>query len=284
MRAGAPDGVAQTLLIGSEAVEGVLADPRVRAATCTGSTAAGAAVGSLAGRYHKKSVLELGGSDPYIVLPSADVDEAARMGVQARCQNNGQSCIAAKRFIVHEAIADEFERQFVAAMSALDMGDPTSSRTDVGPLATEEGRTILEEQVADALAHGATLLCGGRTPSGPGWFYPPTVLRDLTAEMRIHQEEVFGPVAQLYRVGTVDEAIGLANATPFGLGANVWTKNPAEQDRCIRELDAGMVFVNGMTTSYPELPFGGVKDSGYGRELSALGIREFCSVKTIWVR
>jgi len=282
-RAGFPDGAFQTLLIGSDLVERVLRDPRLVAATLTGSTPAGQSVASVAGHEIKKTVLELGGSDAFVVLPSADVDKAAEVGVVARCQNNGQSCIAAKRFIVHEAVADEFERRFVERMAALRLGDPMEDSTDLGPLATEQGRRDVEELVADAVDHGARVLVGGQRPDGPGWFYPATVVTGITPEMRMYSEEVFGPVAQLYRVADADEALEVANATEFGLGSNVWTNDPAEQERFIRDMVAGAVFVNGMTTSYPELPFGGVGISGYGRELSAHGIREFCNIKAIWV-
>jgi len=283
-RAGFPDGVFQTLLIGSDLVERVLRDPRVAAATLTGSTPAGQAVGRVAGEEIKKTVLELGGSDAFVVLPSADLDQAAEVAVVSRCQNNGQSCISAKRFIVHEAVADEFERRFVERMAALRLGDPMEESTDLGPLASEQGRSDVEELMADAVAKGAAVLLGGTTPDGPGWYYPATVVTGITPQMRMFTEEVFGPVAQLYRVSSLDEALELANATPFGLGSNIWTNDPAEQDRAVRDLDAGAVFVNGMTTSYPELPFGGVKTSGYGRELSAHGIREFCNIKTVWIR
>jgi succinate-semialdehyde dehydrogenase / glutarate-semialdehyde dehydrogenase len=282
-RAGFPDGVFQTLLIGSDLVERVLRDPRVAAVTLTGSTPAGQAVARVAGEEIKKTVLELGGSDAFVVLPSADLDRAAEVAVVSRCQNNGQSCISAKRFIVHEAVADEFERRFVDRMAALRLGDPMEESTDLGPLATEQGRSDVEELVGDAVANGATVLLGGTTPDGPGWYYPATVVTGITPKMRMFSEEVFGPVAQLYRVPGVDEALELANATPFGLGSNVWTNDAAEQDRAVRDIDAGAVFVNGMTTSYPELPFGGVKCSGYGRELSAHGIREFCNIKTVWI-
>jgi succinate-semialdehyde dehydrogenase/glutarate-semialdehyde dehydrogenase len=282
-RAGFPDGVFQTLLIGSDQVERVLRDGRVRAATLTGSEPAGRSVAAIAGSEVKKTVLELGGSDAYVVMPSADVARAAEVGVTARAQNNGQSCIAAKRFIVHETVADGFERAFVGRMSTLRVGDPMEDTTDVGPLATEQGRRDVEELVDDAVSQGATVLCGGRRLDGPGWFYPPTVLAGITPVMRMYREEVFAPVAQLYRVRDVDEAIALANATDFGLGSNAWTDDPGEQERFVRDLDAGMVFVNGMTTSFPELPFGGVRRSGYGRELSAHGIREFCNVKSVWV-
>src|SRR6185369_17614183 len=278
-----PDGAFQTLLIGSDQVARVLTDPRVHAATLTGSEAAGRAVASIAGREVKKTVLELGGSDAFVVMPSADLDRAAQVATTARCQNNGQSCIAAKRFIVHTDVYDAFAAKFVREMSALVVGDPNDEATGVGPLATEQGRRDIEEQVADAVAHGATVLCGGSTPDGPGWYYPPTVVADLTPEMRMYAEEVFGPVAGLYRVDSYEEAIAVANSTPFGLGSNAWTNDADEQHRFIEDLDAGAVFINGMTTSYPELPFGGVRNSGYGRELSAHGIREFCNLKTVWV-
>ncbi|BFU44775.1 NADP-dependent succinic semialdehyde dehydrogenase [Krasilnikovia sp. MM14-A1004] len=283
LRAGFPEGAFRTLLIPSDAVAAVLSDPRIRAATLTGSEAAGRAVAATAGQALKKTVLELGGSDPFVVLPSADVDRAARVATTARCQNNGQSCIAAKRFIVHDDVYDAFVDRFVAHMSALTVGDPAAEGTEIGPLATRQGRSDVDALVRDAVARGATLRCGGRPPTGPGWFYPPTVLTDVTAEMRMFGEEVFGPVAAVYRVSSYREAVALANATAFGLGANAWTTDPAEQERLITDLEAGAVFVNGMVTSYPQLPFGGVKDSGYGRELSAVGIREFCNLKTVWV-
>ncbi|HEY4409588.1 MAG TPA: NADP-dependent succinic semialdehyde dehydrogenase [Acidimicrobiia bacterium] len=282
-RAGFPAGAFQTLLIGSDLVERVLRDRRVAAATLTGSTPAGQAVARVAGEEIKKTVLELGGSDAFVVMPSADLDKAAEVAVTSRCQNNGQSCISAKRFIVHEAAADEFQRRFVDRMAALRLGDPTDEATDIGPLATQQGRRDVEELMADATAKGAKVLVGGEAPGGPGWFYPATVVVDVTPEMRMYHEEVFGPVAQLYRVADIDEAVELANATEFGLGSNAWTDDAAEQERFVRDLAAGAVFINGMTTSYPDLPFGGVKTSGYGRELSAHGIREFCNAKTIWI-
>jgi len=282
-RAGFPEGAFQTLLVGSGQIEAILRDPRVKAATLTGSEPAGRAVAAVAGDRIKPTVLELGGSDAFVVMPSADVGEAVRVAVISRCQNNGQSCISAKRFIVHRDIADDFEARFVAAMEALVVGDPLAEATDVGPLATEQGRTDVEQLVADAVEKGATVRCGGQRPAGPGWFYPPTVLTGVTPQMRMYREEVFGPVAQLYRVADLDEAIEVANATDFGLGSNIWTSDAAEQQRFIRDSEAGAVFVNGMTTSYPELPFGGVKNSGYGRELAAHGIRAFCNAKTIWV-
>ena len=282
-RAGFPPDVFQTLLIGSDQVEGVLRDKRVVAATLTGSTPAGEAIGAIAGSEIKHSVLELGGSDPYLVLPSADVAKAAEVAVTARCQNNGQSCIAAKRFIIHADVYDQFCELFVRGMEALTVGDPMDPATDVGPLATEAGLAGVIEMVNDAVEKGATVLCGATRPDGPGWYYPPTVVAGITPGMRMFDEEVFGPVAALFRVESLDEALAVANATDFGLGSNAWTNDPAEQERCVLELEAGMVFINGMTTSYPELPFGGVKSSGYGRELAAQGIREFCNAKAVWV-
>ncbi|MEU7610120.1 NADP-dependent succinic semialdehyde dehydrogenase [Micromonospora sp. NPDC049204] len=282
-RAGFPEGAFTTVLVGSDAVETILADPRVRAATLTGSEPAGRSIAQIAGRELKKTVLELGGSDPFVVMPSADVDRAAEVATTARCQNNGQSCIAAKRFIVHTDVFDAFAEKFAANMAALRVGDPMDPDTDVGPLASERGRDEVHAQVRDAVDNGATVLCGGELPTGEGWFYPPTVVTDLTPTMRMWSEEVFGPVAGLFRVSSYEEAIEVANGTNFGLGSNAWTRDPAEQERFATDLDAGNVFINGMTTSYPELPFGGVKNSGYGRELSALGMREFCNTKTVWV-
>ena len=281
-RGGFPQGSFSTLLVGSAEVEGVIRDPRVKAVTLTGSEPAGRSVASIAGSSIKKAVLELGGSDPFIVMPSADVDTAARVAVSSRTGNNGQSCIAAKRFIVHAEVYDEFAAKFVERMAALTVGDPMLAATDVGPVATESGRADLAELVDDALANGATALVGGTMPDGPGWFYPPTVIADITPAMRLHQEETFGPVASLYRVADAAEAIALANGTDFGLSSNVWTSDPHEKQLFTRSLEAGAVFLNGMTISYPELPFGGIKVSGYGRELAAAGIREFCNLKTIW--
>ncbi|MFI6253081.1 NADP-dependent succinic semialdehyde dehydrogenase [Streptomyces sp. NPDC051016] len=281
-RAGFPEGCFQTLLIGAGAVDDVLRDERVRAATLTGSEPAGRAVAATAGEMIKKTVLELGGSDPYVVMPSADIDRAARIAVTARVQNNGQSCIAAKRFIVHTAVYDAFAERFVAAMTALRTGDPMDEGTDVGPLASEQGRKDLEELVEDARRSGAEVLCGGQRPDGPGWYYPPTVLAGIHRDMRIHREEAFGPVATLYRAGDLNEAVLIANDSPFGLSSNVWTRDEAEVDRFVRDLEAGGVFVNGMTASHPAFPFGGVKRSGYGRELSGHGIREFCNITTVW--
>jgi succinate-semialdehyde dehydrogenase/glutarate-semialdehyde dehydrogenase len=282
-RAGFPAGTFQTLLIGSARVEQILRDDRVVAATLTGSGPAGQSVASIAGSEIKKVVLELGGSDPFIVMPSTDLAAAAQVAAFARCINNGQSCIAAKRFIVHDAVYDEFERLFVEQMSAKRVGDPMLDGTDVGPLSSEQQRDDVEKLVADAVSKGARALCGGAAPDGPGFYYPPTVLASITPAMRVHAEEVFGPVATLYRVADIDEAIELANGTEFGLGANAWTNDEGEQDRFIRDLAAGMVFINGNVTSYPELPFGGVRNSGHGRELSYHGIREFCNIKTVWV-
>ncbi|MER7420062.1 NADP-dependent succinic semialdehyde dehydrogenase [Micromonospora peucetia] len=282
-RAGFPEGAFSTLLVGSGEVDRVLSDPRVRAATLTGSEGAGRSIAQIAGRELKKTVLELGGSDPFVVMPSADLDRAAEVATTARCQNNGQSCIAAKRFIVHADVFDAFAEKFATNMSALRVGDPMDPATDVGPLASEGGRDEIHAQVRDAADKGATVLCGGEPPTGPGWFYPPTVVTDLRPEMRMWSEEVFGPVAGLFRVSSYDEAVEVANGTSFGLGSNAWTRDREEQERFATDLDAGSVFVNGMTTSYPELPFGGVKNSGYGRELSALGMREFCNTKTVWV-
>ncbi|WP_329341805.1 NADP-dependent succinic semialdehyde dehydrogenase [Streptomyces sp. NBC_00663] len=281
-QAGYSEGVFQTLLIGSGAVEEILRDERVKAATLTGSEPAGRSVAATCGDMVKKTVLELGGSDPYVVMPSADIDRAAEIAVTARVQNNGQSCIAAKRFIVHADVYDTFAEKFVRGMQQLTVGDPMDEATDVGPLATEQGCADLEELVDDATRSGARVLCGGERPDGDGWYYRPTVLTDLTRDMRIHREEAFGPVATLYRVSDLDEAVLLANDSPFGLSSNVWTRDEAEVDRFVRDLEAGAVYVNGMTASHPAFPFGGVKRSGYGRELSGHGIREFCNITTVW--
>ncbi|MCW2622418.1 MAG: aldehyde dehydrogenase [Frankiales bacterium] len=281
--AGFPADVFQTLLIGSDLVEQVLRDDRVAAATLTGSEGAGVAIATTAGNVLKKVVLELGGSDPFIVMPSADLARAAKVATTSRNQNNGQSCIAAKRFIVHADVAAEFERLFAAEIAALVVGDPMDDATDVGPLATEQGRDDVEALVQDAVRKGARVVVGGERPAGDGWWYPPTLLADVTPDMELYYEEVFGPVAQLHVVPDIDAAIEVANATRFGLGSNAWTTEPAEQDRFVSDLAAGAVFLNGMTTSYAQLPFGGVKASGHGRELAAHGIREFCNIKTVWV-
>jgi succinate-semialdehyde dehydrogenase / glutarate-semialdehyde dehydrogenase len=280
-RAGFPDGVFQTLLVGSDAVDRVLADERVRAATLTGSEGAGAAVASSAGRRIKKTVLELGGSDPFVVMPSADLDTAVATAVQARHINNGQSCIAAKRFIVHQAVADRFIDGFVARTSALVVGDPMDERTDVGPLATESIRDELADQVERSVAAGARVRTGGSIPDRQGWFYTPTVLTDLPADSAAVCEETFGPVAAIIVVGSLEEAIERANATEFGLGASAWTREPAEAERLVAEIEAGCVFVNRMVASDPRLPFGGVKKSGYGRELGRWGMLEFVNTKAV---
>ncbi len=281
-RGGFPEGAFTTLLIGSGEVKAVIEDRRVRAVTLTGSEPAGRSVASIAAAEVKKSVLELGGSDPFIVMPSADLDAAVATAVDARTVNNGQSCISAKRFLVHDAVYDEFVPRFAAAMAALRMGDPLAEETQIGPLATAGGRDELAELVDDARARGADILTGGSVPDGTGWFYPPTVVAGVTPAMRLHLEEAFGPVATVYRVADADEAIALANVTDFGLSSSVWTTDDAERDRFAREIEAGAVFVNGMTVSHPELPFGGIKNSGFGRELAAAGIREFCNLKTVW--
>jgi succinate-semialdehyde dehydrogenase / glutarate-semialdehyde dehydrogenase len=282
-RGGFPEGSFGTLLIGSREVAAVIEDPRIVAVTLTGSEPAGRAVAATAAAQVKKAVLELGGSDPFIVLPSADLDAAVATAVTARIANNGQSCIAGKRFIVHEDIYDRFADAFADAMGALRVGDPSDEATQVGPLASESGVSDLVELVDDALDRGAVALTGGKTVDGPGWFYPPTVITGITPEMRLYHEEAFGPVASLYRVRDIDEAIELANATDFGLSSAAWTNDPDEQQKLVREIQAGAVFVNGMTASHPELPFGGIKNSGFGRELAADGIREFCNLKTVWV-
>ncbi|MER6715003.1 NADP-dependent succinic semialdehyde dehydrogenase [Streptomyces sp. NPDC000877] len=281
-RAGFTEGCFQTLLIGSAAVDDVLRDERVKAATLTGSEPAGRAVASTAGEMIKKTVLELGGSDPFVVMPSADLDRAAKVAVTARVQNTGQSCIAAKRFIVHADVYDAFAERFAEGMKALKVGDPLAEDTEVGPLSSEQGLRDLEELVDDAVRGGARVLCGGERPEGPGWYYAPTVLAGITREMRIHREEAFGPVATLYRAADLDEAVLIANDSPFGLSSNVWTRDEDEVDRFVRDLEAGGVFFNGMTASHPAFPFGGVKRSGYGRELSGHGIREFCNITTVW--
>lgn len=281
-RAGFPEGAFTTLLIGSREVDAVVKDPRIKAVTLTGSEPAGRAVASSAAAEVKKAVLELGGSDPFIVMPSADLDAAVKTAVTARTQNNGQSCIAGKRFIVHAEVYDAFRDKFVAAMEALKVGDPLDESVQVGPVATESGRDELAELVDDARAKGAQVLTGGVRPDGPGWFYPPTVVADVKPGMRLHLEEAFGPVATLYKVSDADEAIELANGTDFGLSSAAWTNDPAEQEKFTAELEAGGVFLNGMTISYPELPFGGIKNSGFGRELGEPGIKEFTNMKTVW--
>ena len=283
-RAGFPEGAFQTLLIGSDQVERVLDNPRVMAVTLTGSAAAGSSVAKAAGERIKKTVLELGGSDPFIVMPSADLDEAVKTAVKARVINNGQSCIAAKRFIVAEEIADEFERRFVEGMESLKVGDPMDKTTDIGPLATEDILETLEEQAQETVAQGARLLTGGQRLMRAGYYFAPTVLTDIPTDSPAYLEEMFGPVASLFRVRDLDEAIRLANDTTFGLAASAWTNDDEERDRLIDEIDAGLVFINAMVASDPRLPFGGVKSSGYGRELSREGIREFVNIKTVWIK
>jgi succinate-semialdehyde dehydrogenase/glutarate-semialdehyde dehydrogenase len=280
-RAGFPRGIFQSLLIEVEQVESILADERVRAVSMTGSDTAGSAVASLAGKFIKKAVLELGGSDPFIVMPSADLDHAVDIAVRARCVNNGQSCIGAKRFLVADEIYDEFERRFVTGMESMRVGDPMREETDIGPLAMGRLRDRLENQVRAAVAAGARILTGGECMVGDGFYFEPTVLVDLPRTAPISHEEFFGPVAMLFRVHSMDEAISLANDTPFGLGASVWTQDEKEQQRFIGELQAGAVFVNVMVASDARLPFGGTKRSGYGRELSAAGMREFMNAKTV---
>ena len=282
-RAGFPEGAFQTLLIGSDAVEDVLNDVRVAAATLTGSEPAGRSVASIAGNQIKKTVLELGGSDPFIVMPSADLEQAVNTAIKARTINNGQSCIAAKRFIIATEVYDEFELSFVALMKGLRLGDPMEESTDIGPLATPQIAQDLDEQVKEAVAAGASILTGGRKPDRPGNYYEPTVLVNVDTSSSVSCEEIFGPVAMLFRVADIDEAIALANATPFGLGSAAWTTDPHEQVRFIEEIEAGSVFINGMVASDPRLPFGGIKQSGYGRELAEFGIREFTNVKTVWI-
>jgi succinate-semialdehyde dehydrogenase/glutarate-semialdehyde dehydrogenase len=283
-RAGFAEGVFQTLLIGSEPVDSILNDPRVAAATLTGSEQAGIQVGVSAARRIKKVVLELGGSDPFIVMPSADVDAAATTAVEARIQNNGQSCIAAKRFIVAEKIADEFERKFVKRMEEVRVGDPLQESTQLGPLANADAVASLDDDVKKTVAAGARVLTGGHPLDRPGNFYAPTVLTDIPKDSPAYKEEFFGPVASIFRVRDIDQAIHIANDSRFGLGASVWTNDPVETERFINELEAGMVFLNKMVASDPRLPFGGVKHSGHGRELAEFGIREFMNIKTVWIQ
>ena len=283
-RASFPEGAFQTLLIGSQQVDGILNDPRVVAATLTGSEEAGIQVGTGAAKRIKKVVLELGGSDPFIVMPSANLEEAATTAVKARVINNGQSCIAAKRFIVAQQIADEFERKFVGKMEALKVGDPFDETTDVGPLATADGVSSLDTDVRKTVAAGARVLTGGKPIDRPGNFYAPTVLTNIPKESPAYREELFGPVASIFRAKDLDHAIQIANDSRFGLGASAWTNDPAECERFINELEAGMVFINRMVASDPRLPFGGVKYSGHGRELGPYGIREFTNAKTVWIQ
>jgi succinate-semialdehyde dehydrogenase/glutarate-semialdehyde dehydrogenase len=280
-RAGFPDGAFQTLLVGSDKVARIIDDPRVAAVTLTGSVEAGRSVAAAAGRRIKKSVLELGGSDPFIVMPSCDLPQTVATAVQARVVNNGQSCIAAKRFIVHERIAGEFERRFVERMRSLKVGDPMDESTDVGPLATEDVLQGLEDQVRRTVEAGARVLCGGKRLDGPGFFYSPTVLADVPKGTPARDEELFGPVATLFRARDIDQAIEIANDTRFGLGASLWSDDERERALFVDRIEAGMAFINGMVASDPRIPFGGVKDSGFGRELSVNGIREFVNIKTV---
>jgi len=282
-RAGFHDGVFQTLLIEPDQVEKVIVDPRVKAVTLTGSEKAGSAVASTAAREIKKSVLELGGSDAFIVMPSADFESALSSAVKSRIINTGQSCIAAKRFMIADQIYDEFLNQFIARMRALKVGDPMDPETDIGPLATEQILRGVHDQVQKTIAAGAKLLTGGNRIHGPGFFYEPTVLVDVPKESPAYREEVFGPVASIFRVRDAHDAIELANDTTFGLGSSAWTNDPEEQELFASDLDTGMVFINAMVASDPRLPFGGVKRSGFGRELGAAGIREFTNTKTIWI-
>jgi succinate-semialdehyde dehydrogenase/glutarate-semialdehyde dehydrogenase len=284
LRAGFPEGAFQTLLIGAKQVDAILSDPRVAAATLTGSEGAGVEVGVSAAKRVKKVVLELGGSDPFIVMPSADLDVAVETAVKARVINNGQSCIAAKRFIVAEGIADKFERGFASRMKALKVGDPMDPAVEVGPLATKDAVISLDADVRATVEAGARILTGGKPIEGPGAFYAPTVLTNIPKDSPGYREELFGPVACVFRARDIDEAIHIANDSRFGLGASVWTNDAGERDRFADEIEAGMVFVNKMVASDPRMPFGGVKWSGHGRELGgAHGIREFTNIKTVWV-
>lgn len=284
-KAGFPQGAFQTLLVGADRVKDIIEDDRVKAATLTGSEPAGASLASLAGKQIKKTVLELGGSDPFIVLESADLESAVATAVTARMLNNGQSCIAAKRFILAEAIADDFIEQLVTKFKALKIGDPMSEDTDVGPLATPAILNDLDGQVQDIVKAGAKVLIGGKPLSDrAGNFYPPTIITDIPLSSPLAKEEFFGPVALVFRVKNIDEAIELANDIPFGLGGSAWTNNSQERDRLVKEIEAGAVFINGLVKSDPRLPFGGIKRSGYGRELSIQGIHEFVNVKTVWIK
>ena len=281
LQAGFPEGVFQTLLIGSAEVAAIIADNRVAAVTLTGSEGAGRSVGEHAGRALKKTVLELGGSDPFIVMPSADIEAAAKTAVTARMINNGQSCIAAKRFIIHESIYDQFVDLFVAGVKALKVGDPMNPETEVGPLATESIRDELAVQVEKSVEMGARVMCGGNKIESVGFYYEPTVLVDIPRSSPADEQELFGPVASVWKANDLDHAIEIANSSRFGLGASAWTNNETERDRFIRDIESGLVFINGMVVSEPALPFGGVKDSGYGRELGDFGIMEFVNIKSV---
>jgi succinate-semialdehyde dehydrogenase/glutarate-semialdehyde dehydrogenase len=283
-RAGFPTGAFQTLLIGSQEVARVIADSRVAAVTLTGSELAGSQVAAEAGRHIKKSVMELGGSDPFIVTASADLDEALKVAVRARTVNSGQSCIAAKRFIISEEIYEQFESRFAHAMESLRVGDPFCEKTDIGPLATQDVLKELDAQVQSLVSAGARQVLRGGPLSRKGFFYAPTVLTEIPRSAAAYREEIFGPVAMLFRVKDVEEAIRLANDTTFGLGASAWTNDEREARRFIEEIEAGSVFINGMVASDVRLPFGGSKRSGYGRELGPQGLREFVNVKTVWIQ
>ncbi len=280
-RAGFTEGVFQTLLIGSEMVEGIISDPRIAAVTLTGSEGAGRSVAGAAGKHLKKSVIELGGSDPFVIMPSANLDVAVSTAVTARMINNGQSCIAAKRFIVHAEIYDEFLKRFVARVSALIVGDPMDEKTELGPLATGAIRDELDAQVRASVSTGARLLIGGKRLERAGYFYAPTVLADIPPEAPAAREELFGPVASVFKVQDLDDAIRLANGTTFGLGASAWTQDEDERSRFVADIESGLLFINGMVASDPRLPFGGVKNSGFGRELGEFGIREFVNIKSV---
>jgi succinate-semialdehyde dehydrogenase/glutarate-semialdehyde dehydrogenase len=284
LRAGAPDGVFQTLLVGSDAVSGIISDPRVAAVTLTGSEGAGRSVAGAAGKSLKKSVLELGGSDPFIIMPSANLPLAISTAVKARTINNGQSCIAAKRFIVHRDIAEKFLDGFVAGMQALRVGDPMQESTQLGPLSSVRQAAELEAQVATSVKMGARLLCGGARADKGSAYFPATVLTDIPVDAPAYRDELFGPVGCVFVARDAADAIGIANDTRFGLAASVWTNDAAERARFTRQIDSGSVFVNDMVVSDPRFPFGGVKSSGYGRELSDVGMREFTNVKTVRVR
>ena len=290
-QAGFPEGVFQTLLISASQVAEVVADERVKAATLTGSEGAGASLAATAGQHLKKTVLELGGSDPFVVLESADLAAATTTAVKARMLNSGQTCIAAKRYIVQESVADAFTEAVAQQFAALKVGDPLQPDTDIGPLSTSAMRLELAQQVNDCISAGGKLLMGGNPDDmdldpalRAGNFYPPTILTDIPLDSAVARQELFGPVAMLFRVPDIEQAIALANDVPFGLGASAWTNDPAERDRLIRELEAGAVFINGLVKSDPRMPFGGIKRSGYGRELGMEGIHEFVNIKTVWVK
>jgi succinate-semialdehyde dehydrogenase/glutarate-semialdehyde dehydrogenase len=282
-RAGFPEGVFQTLLVPSSAIEDLIGDERIRAVTLTGSEPAGREVGAAAGRNVKTSVLELGGSDAFVVMPSADLGKAVEAGVNSRTLNNGQSCINAKRFIVHADVAEEFTRRLTERMTALTVGDPMKDDTDLGPLSSADAVETLHKQVTGTVEAGARLLTGGEPLDGPGSYYPPTVLTDIPDGSPGHREEFFGPVALVWRAADVDDAIRIANDSPFGLGGSAWTTDPAEQDRFVTEVETGMMYINEFTQSTPEVPFGGTKNSGYGRELATFGQRSFVNAKTVWI-